>query len=87
MSKEFIPVDQANQLKNLGYNIPSVHEEDILYQQAFRWLRETYGYTYSIGRHNHCVLHAKGTTFLIENNTYEEAELSAIKRFIELTNH
>ena len=85
MEKEFIPVDQALKLKKLGYDIPSVHEDKILYQQAFRWLRSKYGLTYSIGRHNHCVMHGKGTTFLIENDSFEEAEQNCLKRLIELT--
>ena len=51
MNKEFIPYDQALELKELGFkkdndfgllykgdDIPS-----ILYQQAFRWFREKYG--------------------------------------------
>jgi hypothetical protein len=87
MTREFIPKSQASKLKKLGYNIPPVHEDNILYQQAFRWLRDTYGFTYSIGRYNHCVLHGKGTTFVIENKTFEEAEQSCLKRLIELTNH
>ena len=51
MNKEFIPYEQALELKELGFkkdndfgllykgnDIPS-----ILYQQAFRWFREKYG--------------------------------------------
>ena len=87
MEKEFIPKKQALKLRKLGYDIPSVHEEDILYQQAFRWIRRKYGFTYSIGRYNHCVLHGKGTTFVLENKTYEQAEIGCLKKLIELTNH
>ena len=59
MNKEFIPYEQALELKELGLltykkdndfgllykgsNIPS-----ILYQQAFRWFREKYGIMYTV---------------------------------------
>ena len=59
MNKEFIPYEQALELKELGLltykkdndfgllykgsDIPS-----ILYQQAFRWFREKYGIMYTV---------------------------------------
>jgi len=54
MNKEFIPYEQALELKELGFDIPSVSgysypdsdnllTQAILYQQAFRWFREKYG--------------------------------------------
>jgi hypothetical protein len=95
MNKEFIPYEQALELKELGFltykkdndsgviykgdDIPS-----ILYQQAFRWFREKYGFTYSIGVTNIGVVHV-GTTFLLQDNdSFEEAEIACIKKFIEI---
>jgi hypothetical protein len=51
MNQEFIPYEQALELKELGYDIDSVSgysypdsdkllTQAILYQQAFRWFRE-----------------------------------------------
>lgn len=47
MKKEFIPYEQALELKEIGYDIPSISSEhgniwerEILYQQAFRWFRD-----------------------------------------------
>jgi hypothetical protein len=53
MNKEFIPYEQALELKELGFDIPSISgysypdsdkllTQAILYQQAFRWFREKY---------------------------------------------
>lgn len=93
MNKEFIPYEQALELKELGFkkdndfgllykgdDIPS-----ILYQQAFRWFREKYNFTYSIGKTNISVVHVPVTTFLLQDNaTFEDAELATIKKFIEI---
>ena len=89
MSKEFIPIEEVAELLNLGYNIPAVDEESIefkiLYQQAFRWFREKYGFTYSIGNTNIAVINYLGTTQLLQDNdSYEAAELAAIKWFIDV---
>jgi hypothetical protein len=89
MEKEFIPIEQLIELLKLGYDIPSVDEESIefkiLYQQAFRWFREKYDFTYSIGKTNIAVIHYLGTTQLLQNNeSYEAAELAAIKWFIDV---
>jgi hypothetical protein len=54
MNKEFVPYEEAIELKELGYDIDSVSgysypdsdkllTQAILYQQAFRWFREKYG--------------------------------------------
>lgn len=51
MNKEFIPFEEAIQLKELGFDIPSISgysypnsdellADAILYQQGFRWFRE-----------------------------------------------
>jgi hypothetical protein len=56
-----------------------------LYQQAFRFFREKYEFTYSIGNTNIAVIHYLGTTQLLQNNdSYEAAELAAIKWFIDV---
>lgn len=97
MNKEFIPYEQALELKELGFkkdndfgllykgdDIPS-----ILYQQAFRWFREKYKllglpkpYGYEI-QYN-AELHYWGTIIEKEANTYEEAELACLKKLIEI---
>jgi hypothetical protein len=112
MNKEFIPYEQALELKELGFNEGCLKKYDAdgdlsidtqngyyvnqhlskstsapLYQQAFRWFREKYEFTYSIGRTNIAVIHYGLTTQLLQNNnSYEEAELACIKKFIEITN-
>lgn len=59
MDKEFIPYEQALELKELGFDIPSVSgysypdsnnllTQAILYQQAFRWFRKNHGLYSSI---------------------------------------
>jgi hypothetical protein len=64
MNKEFIPYEQALELKELGFNEPCYYgynfggeitnKWDIglvpapLYQQAFRWFREKHGLDYEI---------------------------------------
>jgi hypothetical protein len=109
MNKEFIPYEQALELRELGfdgreeclayyntnprYTKPSLdmvkpmdHEFCLpspLYQQAFRWFREKYKFTYSIGKTNIAVIHYGMTTQLLQDNdSYEAAELAAIKWFI-----
>ena len=112
MNKEFIPYEQALELKELGFdesciatyrhdgdfNIveqnglfwevktnPNTHCAAPLYQQAFRWFREKYKFTYSIGKTNIAVIHYLGTTQLLQDNdSYEAAELAAIKWFIDV---
>ncbi len=109
MNKEFIPYEQALELKELGfnkeclgyYNIdpslkyvpfnpmpPFEHEWCLpapLYQQAFRFFREKYEFTYSIGKTNIAVIHYGPTTQLLQDNdSYEAAELAAIKWFIDV---
>lgn len=65
MNKEFIPYEQALELKELGFLqddttcrcVQNEHSDDeehgwgILWQQAFRWFREKYDIHYSIDRH------------------------------------
>lgn len=94
MNKEFIPYEQALELKALGFNEPCLSKDthnDVdlpLYQQAFRWFRDHYGYTYSIGRTNICVYHLMVQGTLLTNmiqgcKSYEEAELKCIQEFID----
>ena len=98
MNKEFIPYEQALELKELGFkkdndfgllykggDIPS-----ILYQQAFRWFREEYGLDYEItyaGKKGE--YHAFVDEYIYGNNgsspsvlSYEEAELACLKKLI-----
>jgi hypothetical protein len=110
MEKEFIPYEQALELKELGFNEKcAAHylgEDDLelkwkiyrndsintdkciqapTYSQAFRFFREKYDFTYSIGKTNIAVVHYLGTTQLLQNNdSYEAAELAAIKWFIDV---
>jgi hypothetical protein len=56
-----------------------------LYQQAFRFFREKYGFRYSIGNTNIAVIHYGPITQLLQDNdSYEAAELAAIKWFIDV---
>jgi len=98
MNKEFIPYEQALELKELGFkkdndfgllykgdDIPS-----ILYQQAFRWFREKHGLDYEItyaGKKGE--YHAFVDEYIYGNNgnspsifSYEEAELACLKKLI-----
>ena len=110
MIKEFIPYEQALELKELGFNEKcAAHYLDVddlelkweiyrnlsfntdkciqapLYQQAFRWFRENYNFTYSIGKTNIAVVHCGPITQLLQDNeSYEVAELATIKWFIEI---
>jgi hypothetical protein len=104
MEKEFIPYEQALELKELGFDeecfkqhyhhvneliqVHLPHELDCpipLYQQAFRFFREKYEFTYSIGKTNIAVVHYGPTTQLLQDNdSYEAAELAAIKWFIDV---
>jgi hypothetical protein len=115
MNKEFIPYEQALELKELGFNelcsafyqkdLGSIYQhyagfdirnDDVyynnyklectaaLYQQAFRWFREKYNFRYSIGNTNIAVVHYGPITQLLQDNeSYEAAELAAIKWFID----
>lgn len=115
MNQEFLPYQQALELKELGfnekcaakYNKGSFQNNSLgtwndyndstwgvslisapLYQQAFKFFREKYGFTYSIGKTNICVYHIPvnnyHTTFMIQDcKNYEEAELKCIQSFID----
>ena len=94
MNKEFVPYEQALELKELGYDLESVSgysypdsdkllTQAILYQQAFRWLREKYNFTYSIGSTNIGVVHTITTHLLQGNATFEEAQFECLKKLIE----
>ena len=63
MNKEFIPYEQALELKELGFDeycfqkfmLPNMNEfcKHPLFQQAFRWFREKYKYCYFIRGNNY----------------------------------
>ena len=112
MNKEFIPYQQALELKELGFNEKCAahylgeEDDDIehkweiyrnlsidtnkciqapTYRQAFRFFREKYNFRYSIGDTNIAVIHYLETTQLLQDNdSYEAAELAAIKWFIDV---
>jgi hypothetical protein len=108
MKKEFIPYQEAKDLKELGFNEKCaahyLDEDDLelkweiyrnlsintnncvqapTYSQAFRFFREKYEFTYSIGKTNIAVCHYHTTQLLQDNASYEAAELATIKFFIE----
>jgi hypothetical protein len=68
--------------RNLSFNTDNCVQAP-LYQQAFKFFRDTFDFRYSIGNTNISVVHY-GTTQLLQNNaTYEDAELATIRFFIE----
>jgi hypothetical protein len=81
MNKEFIPEELEKELRGLGYESNTY----ILWQQAFRFFREKFKFTYSIGNTNIAVLHYGLITQLLQDNaTYQDAELATIKWFIDV---
>jgi len=110
MNREFIPYEQALELKELGfdyYNIawytvidekPKIvflnygsHLCAPLYQQAFRWFREKYGWIGGVRLLTNSVpgiigefTKDKDYSFMIIGTTYEEAELGCLKKLIEI---
>jgi hypothetical protein len=126
MNREFIPYEQALELKELGFEATplggfkqdavfyyengelyydyrpmyssTAHEGQIiapLYQQAFRWFRETPGlvalidigmheFSYKIFKNEKSITPFKD--YLDYNGTYEEAELECLKKLIEIAN-
>jgi hypothetical protein len=119
MNKEFIPYEQALELKQLGFNEPCFciynRERELrfnnlhnpqdrnkgvkltsnngrypapLYQQAFRWFREKYGYLSYIDMDNYSfyrftIYKGKGISEA-PYHTYEEAEQACINKLIEI---
>ena len=110
MNKEFIPYEQALQLKELGFNgaeclaVYNINKEletglfhsnyDIdapLYQQAFRWFREKHNWIGGIRNldTNNQIIVAdfvkdEDNSFMILGESYEDAELKALKELIEI---
>lgn len=119
MKKEFIPYEQALELKKLGFNeecfgayidkiliieddwlystnqdtfIESSNFTAPLYQQAFRWFREKYGYVGGIRKlgatSNPYILGEfykdEDNHFMIFGETYEDCELKSLKELIEI---
>lgn len=92
MKKEFIPYQQALELKELGFNEKCAAHYCVqapTYGQAFRFFRDKYNLRYSIGKTNIAVCHIPindyHTTQLLQDNaTYEDAELAVIKYFTEI---
>ena len=68
-----------------NYNANEKLVSAVLYQQAFRWFREKYGLMMHIQRHsNNKYLACMGIQAEILCDTYEEAELSCLKKLIEI---
>ena len=124
MIKEFVPYEQALELKELGFdehcfahfvkhyneikcilnsddfdewwsnNSDNLEVKAPLYQQAFRWVREKYGYDVSIIRRTINAYKFEINLLFVEDidyhfidfsfNTYEEAELECLKKLIEV---
>jgi hypothetical protein len=56
-----------------------------LYSQAFRFFREKYDFTYSIGKTNIAVVHYGPTTQVLQDNdSYVSAEIAAIEWFVDV---
>jgi hypothetical protein len=107
MKNDFIPYEQALELKGLGFDAPcygwfdtgylrfGCYESEYvtglgdlpapLYQQAFRWFREEHGLRHFIeyddGHYNAVVQ----SSLVYHCDTHEEAELSCLKKLIELS--
>ena len=107
MKKEFVPYQEALELKELGFDRTCLAEycdrvfylttgrnnlsnktfiSAPLYQQAFRWFREKYGYYYPIHRttnNTNQILYSIGP-YVGDYFTYEEAELACLRKLIEI---
>ena len=86
MEKEFIPYEQALELKELGFdesclksygidgllnqNDHSLYLSAPLYQQSFRWFREKYGYDVSIKKCRPTEYKFVITQSFVENDYY-----------------
>lgn len=93
MNNEFIPYEQALELKELGFDEECLDYYPILWQQAFRWFREKYQLVHSVlqvGSDWHKTLEftysIDGAIYIKEccTKTYEEAELACLKQLIEI---
>jgi hypothetical protein len=100
MNKEFIPYEQALELKELGFDeecfqkfmLPNMNEfcKHPLFQQAFRWFREKYElsswiYNSHLDKYFYTIL-MNGRIIKVneQSTTHEEAELECLKKLIEL---
>jgi len=91
MNKEFIPYEQALELKELGFKKDNdfgllYKGEDIpaiLYQQAFRWFREKHNLITQIQKHKNDYIACLGI-HVEWCDTYDEAELACLKKLIEI---
>jgi len=80
----FIPYEQGVAMKELGF-CTDCYAQALTYHETFKWFRDTYKFTYSIGDTNIAVVHYLGTTQLLQDNeSYEAAELAIIKWFIDV---
>jgi hypothetical protein len=64
-----------------GFGMPTAP----LYQQAFSWFREKYGFNISLTNDGYIALDTKKSqSYIDEADSYEEAELECLKKLIEL---
>lgn len=98
MQKEFIPYEQALELKELGFDETCMSSRDMnnengliqlpLYQQAFRWFRKKYQlHSYIEGAYPWYRYYINSKDDRWEGHktlVYEEAELACLKKLIEI---
>jgi len=96
MENEFVSYTQALALKELGFDEPCMSSRDMnngegliqlpLYQQAFKFFREKYGlYSVIDGlEHRQYYKITQLNSCSKEYDTYEEAELAALDKLIEI---
>lgn len=91
MYKDFLPDELTVRLKEYGFNGPN--DDNITYQQAFRWFREEkslFGFVEQITKHTYKFFvkdysENKGLVFssYVYDN-YEEAQLECVKKLFEI---
>jgi hypothetical protein len=91
MDKDFISDELKIRLIEYGFDMPDV--DDVLYQQAFRWFRESknlFGFVEQITKHTYKFFvkdfsENKGLVFssYVYDN-YEEAQLECLKKLFEI---
>ena len=74
------------ELKNLSSKNEYPHIVSApLYQQAFRWFREKYGFNISITNNGYIALDMKKSqSYIGEADSYEEAEIECLKKLISI---
>ena len=86
------PTIDSKYVELANYNASEKLVSAVLYQQAFRFFRENYGYTGGIRKlsnsGNNSIVGEfykdEDNHFMIFGNTYEDCELKALKNLIEI---